>query len=143
MNKTTLTAMELLKLKATDLNTGIKLTVGREKGEVQVGAGKNIKFVSSLPMNEIVHLNDFEFSTAMITENGVQKESEFVAFTLSEEPKLFYFGGSVVTKSLKNFTNEELELIQTETIPVKFEKVPSKVAGHNDYVKVIFFPEEV
>jgi len=137
------TMMESLRAKAVLLNSGIKLAIGREKAEVNIGTDKKPKYVSDIPFNEIVTLNNFEFSTSMITENGVQKESEFVAFTIAEEEKLFYFGGSVVTKSLKNFSEEELDLIKENGIPVKFEKCVSKVAGHNDYTKIIFFPEEV
>ncbi len=113
------------KAKAMSLNSGIKLAVGREKGE-------------ELPMKEIVTIDNVEFAKGFI--DG--KESEFYALTLKEYPDKFFFGGSVVTDILSKFDEDEVEYIKANGLPVKFEKVKSKVKGHNDYTKMTMFPEE-
>jgi len=115
--------------KALAMNGGIKLAVNRIKAD--------------LPINEILNINNFEFSQATIVENGVSKMSRFVVLTCQEDDSEFYFGGSVVTEAFDKFTEEDLFQIREEGIPCKFEKIKSKDKKHNDYTKVTFFPEEV
>lgn len=122
---------ESFKAKAMELNSGIKLAKGRTKGEDEKGN-------SLLPFKTVVNMDNFEISTAVI--DG--KESEFAAFTIKEDTEHFYFGGSVITDTLKQFTEEERQFIIDNTVPVMFEKVKSKVKGHNDYTKITFYPEE-
>lgn len=118
--------MKALMDKALDMNSNIKLAKNRTKCE------------DGVPVNEIVTLVDFELATGNIE----GKESQFMVLVFAEYPELFYFGGSVVTKNLMNFDESELKLIQENGMPVKFEKIPSKDKKHNDYTKIIFYPEE-
>jgi hypothetical protein len=118
--------MESLKQKAILLNGGILLAKGRTKAEKTC-------------FDEVLTLNNFEFSKSTI--DG--KESEFVAYTVKEDENQFFFGGSVVTENLKKFNEEETALILKVGIPVKFELIKTKIKGHNDYTKIVFFPEDL
>lgn len=98
-----------LKDKAADLKSGksIKFMEGKEKGETL-----------ELLDKEYVTLRDFDFI------NG--NEGEYAVFIIDEIPDNFFFGGQVLTKWLKTFSEEEKAELQADGFKAKFSERKSK-----------------
>lgn len=106
-------ALDLRKVaqRATTLS---EIMVGREKGETE----------ELIERKSNVHIDNCEFVT--YTKNG--KEEQVWVFTVKEEPKKFYFGGTIVknifTELLKECQGDYEELyesIKAFNLEVKFE----------------------
>lgn len=116
-----------LKDKALKLNSmgGIPFMEGREKGE--------------LPEGTVCTLDDYGFAKS---ENG----GDYAVLSFAEYPKLFFFGGSVVTDKLhildQDIDETEKEQLKEEGIPVIFVKKQNK-KGKREYMTCEFFPDEV
>lgn len=109
-----------LKEKAENLNSTIEFMDEREKGN------------TADLVDQTVTIKDFDFLDG---NNG-----EYVAFIIDEDPKCFYFGGTVLTEDLKEFDQEGYkETIQSEGLPVLMTKRMSK--NNRQYVAVTYYPE--
>jgi hypothetical protein len=94
---------------------------GREKGDTK----------TLLNINTTV--NDFDFLKG---DNG-----DYVVFTVNEDSKHFFFGGSVLTGHMKDLESAGYkESIQKEGLPIKLEEKKSKQG--RIYTNVVFYPAE-
>lgn len=112
-----------LKEKAMKMNSGngIAFMQGKTKGETEEILNQNLTIV------------DYDFIS--------DEDGDYAVFVLNEAPDKFFFGGSVLTKNLKEFTTEEKEKIKSEGLPVLFSKRKNK-NGKREYTAVEFFPDE-
>lgn len=116
--------LKVLKNKVKEVTTSkLPFMEGREKGEITLG--------------KIYNIIDYGY---MNNEDG-----EYAVFITKEEPKLFFFGASVVTDNLKTIDNaltqEQLkELLSENGIEVVFTKKKSK--NKREYTVADFFPSE-
>lgn len=110
-----------LKDKAMKMNSGkgIEFMHGKEKGEMLELIGK------------ICTIRDYDFI------NG--DDGEYAVFIIDEITDEFFFGGSVLTKDLKEFTEEEHEEVKRDGLPVLFTEQKSKKTKR-PYVAVEFYP---
>lgn len=113
-----------LREKAESMNAGVKVEFmkGRESGKTADILGKKYT------------ITDYAFLKD-------DKDEEYAVFILDEIKDKFFFGGSVITKNLKAFTDEEKSEIQKEGLPVLFREQKSKTTKRT-YTAVIFFPTE-
>lgn len=94
---------------------------GREKGELD------------RLVNEKMTIKDFGFMTD-------EKEKEYVAFVVEEDPQHFYFGGQVLTDNMKELEADGYgDAIRKEGLPVLLGKKMSK--SKREYTTVTFYPE--
>lgn len=110
-----------LKEKMTKLNKGISFMEGRTKGETEE------------LLNKVVTICDYDFITGS---NG-----EYVVFIVKEISDSFYFGGMVLTDSLKSLTDDEKKELQENGLPCKFSIVKSKETKRT-YTNCEFYPEK-
>lgn len=109
--------MKSLKERVQELGVIVKLAKGREKGELKDLLGE----VVTINDAEIVEMND----------------DTFIAFTVKEDKKKFYFGGVVLSNDLITLINEGyLEAIRKEGIKVTLNEEKSK--NKRDYTKVTY-----
>lgn len=113
-----------LKDKAADLKSGksIKFMEGKEKGETL-----------ELLDKEYVTLRDFDFI------NG--NEGEYAVFIIDEIPDNFFFGGTVLTRWLKTFSEDEKAELQESGFKAKFSERKSKETKRK-YISVEPFDED-
>lgn len=110
-----------LREKAEGMNSGkgIVFMEGRTKGEMEE------------LLDRVVTIRDYAFI------NGT--DGEYVVFIIDEEPKTFYFGGTVLTNNLKSLTKEDYEELVEEGLPTLLTQRTSK--GKRKYIAVEFYPE--
>ena len=109
--------MKTLKERVKELGTSVKLAVGREKGEMKDLLG------------EVVTINNAE----VVEMNG----DSFVAFTIAEDEKKFYFAGKVLSNNLTLLLNEGYgEAIRKEGIEITLNEEKSK--NNRTYTKVTY-----
>lgn len=113
-----------LREKAESMNAGVKVEFmkGRESGKTSEILGKKYT------------IRDYAFLKD-------DKDEEYAVFILDEIKDKFFFGGSVLTKNLKEFTDEEKAEIQEKGLPVLLREQKSKTTKRT-YTAVIFFPAE-
>ena len=110
--------MMSLKERVKDLGVAINLAKDREKGDLEELLGRNITINNA----EMVYLD---------TDN-------YVAFTVEEDDKKFYFGGQVLTQDLSTLLKEGyLDAIKKDGLPVILTREKSKKTG-NRYTKVTY-----
>ena len=107
---------------------------------------RTTEFDVSLPVMENREKGDFSRLTGSyvtINDYGFMKDDdkEYVAFTIAEDDKFFYFGGQVLTENMQEldadgYGNE----IRKNGLPVFFDTKKSK-NGRN-YTTVEFYPAE-
>ena len=101
----------------------LPIMMDRDKGEMEDLIG------------QIVTIRDYGFLTS-------EKGGEYAVFIVDEDPKVFYFGGMVLTDSLKEFDAAGVhDEVVTDGLPVLFAKKKSK-DKKNTYTSVLFYPEE-
>lgn len=109
--------MKSLKERVQELGVVVKLAKGREKGELKDLLGE----VVTINDAEIVEMND----------------DTFIAFTVAEDKKKFYFGGMVLSNDLITLVKEGyLEAIRKEGIKITLNEEKSK--NKRDYTKVTY-----
>lgn len=107
-----------LKERVKDLGVAIKLAEGREKGDLEDLIGETITINNA----EMVYLDS----------------DSYVAFTVEEDGKNFYFGGQVLTQDLSTLIEEGyLDEIKKNGLPVILTREKSKKTG-NRYTKVTY-----
>lgn len=113
-----------LREKAESMNSGVKVDFmkGRESGKTSEILGKKYT------------IKDYGFLQD-------DKGEEYSVFILDEIKDKFFFGGTVLTKNLKEFTEDEKAEVQREGLPVLFREQKSKTTKRT-YTAVIFFPAE-
>ena len=113
-----------LKEKAESMNSGVKVDFmkGRESGKMGEILGKKYTII------------DYDFLKD-------DKNEEYAVFILDEIKDKFFFCGTVLTKNLKTFTDEEKAEVQKDGLPVLFREQKSKTTKRN-YTAVIFYPAE-
>ena len=110
---------ELLKQVKNQLEVTLPLMEGREKGSLVLN--------TDMTITEWGYLTDHE------------KNEEYVAFIVKEDPANFYFGGSVTTDKFKKIDamgEETVAALKQNGIPVVFEEKKSKSSGmkYNDMI---------
>ena len=103
---------ELLKQVKNQLEVTLPLMEGREKG--------------SLVLNTDMTITDWGYLT------DHEKNEQYVAFIVKEDPANFYFGGSVITDKFKKIDlmgEERVAALKQNGIPVGFEEKKSKSSG--------------
>ena len=109
--------MKSLKERVQELGTVVELAVGREKGETKGLLGE----VVTINNAEVVEMND----------------DTFVAFTVAEDKKKFYFGGKVLSNDLITLLNEGYgDAIKKEGIKITLNEEKSK--NNRTYTKVTY-----
>ena len=109
--------MKSLKERVMELGTVVELAVGREKGETKDLLGE----VVTINNAEVVEMND----------------DTFVAFTVTEDKKKFYFGGKVLSNDLITLLNEGYgDAIKKEGIKITLNEEKSK--NNRTYTKVTY-----
>ena len=109
--------MKSLKERVMELGTVVELAVGREKGETKDLLGD----VVTINNAEVVEMND----------------DTFVAFTVAEDKKKFYFGGKVLSNDLITLLNEGYgDAIKKEGIKITLNEEKSK--NNRTYTKVTY-----
>lgn len=109
--------MKSLKERVMELGTVVELAVGREKGETKDLLGE----VVTINNAEVVEMND----------------DTFVAFTVAEDKKKFYFGGKVLSNDLITLLNEGYgDAIKKEGIKITLNEEKSK--NNRTYTKVTY-----
>lgn len=109
--------MKSLKERVMELGTVVELAVGREKGETKDLLGE----VVTINNVEVVEMND----------------DTFVAFTVAEDKKKFYFGGKVLSNDLITLLNEGYgDAIKKEGIKITLNVEKSK--NNRTYTKVTY-----
>ena len=105
-------------------NSGLPFMEGREKGDMEELIGNTITII------------DYGY---MLDEGKT-----YVAFITKENDANFYFGGSVLTDSLKKLdeilTDNEIAELLKNGITTSFEKRKSK--NKREYTKCTFFPKQ-
>ena len=110
--------MMSLKERVKSLGIAIKLAEGREKGDLEDLIGETITINNA----EMVYLDS----------------DSYVAFTVEEDDKKFYFGGQVLTQDLSTLLEEGyLDEIKKVGLQVILSKEKSKKTG-NRYTKVTY-----
>ena len=110
--------MMSLKDRVKNLGVAIKLAENREKGELEELLDRNITINNA----EMVYLDT----------------DGYVAFTVKEEKKKFYFGGKVLTQDLSTLLEEGyLDEIKKDGLPVLLTREKSRKTG-NRYTKVTY-----
>jgi len=113
-------AKKLRELAAAMQNT-LPLMEGRDKGDQDDIIG------------EIVTVTDYGF---MKSDKG-----EYVAYTVKEYPKNFFFGGGIMTEYMQQLDSQGAhDLIVDEGMPMLLTKKKSKDSGRT-YTAVKFYPE--
>lgn len=103
------------------------------------------EFEVSLPLMENREKGDFsrlQGSYTTINDFGFMKDDDkdYIAFTVKEDDKHFYFGGQVLTENMLELETEGYgDQIRKEGLPVFFDTKKSK-NGRN-YTTVEFYPE--
>ena len=115
---------EDLKREAEKLNSGVKVEFmkGRESGKTSEILGKKYT------------IKDYGFLKD-------DKDEEYAVFILDEIKDKFFFGGSVLTKGLKQLDKKFGEVIKEKGLPVLLREQKSKTTKRT-YTAVIFFPTE-
>ena len=109
--------MKTLKERVQELGTVVELAKGREKGETKDLLGE----VITINNVEIVEMDD----------------DTFIAFTVAEDKKKFYFGGKVLSNDLITLLNEGYgDAIRKEGIKVTLNEEKSK--NNRTYTKVTY-----
>lgn len=110
-----------LKENAKKLNAGggIPFMEGRTKGDTADIIGKDIKII------------DFGFI------NG--DDGEYAVFITEEVNDKFYFGGTIVTTSLKSLVDDLAE-VRAEGLPARLVERKSK--KNRSYTAIVFYPAE-
>lgn len=109
--------MKSLKERVMELGIVVELAVGREKGETKDLLGE----VVTINNAEVVEMND----------------DTFVAFTVAEDKKKFYFGGKVLSNDLITLLNEGYgDAIKKEGIKITLNEEKSK--NNRTYTKVTY-----
>lgn len=109
--------MKSLKERVQELGTVVELAKGREKGEIKDLLGEVITINNA----EIVEMDD----------------DTFIAFTVAEDKKKFYFGGKVLSNDLITLLNEGYgDAIRKEGIKVTLNEEKSK--NNRSYTKVTY-----
>jgi hypothetical protein len=112
-----------LKDRAVEMSSVLPFLDGREKGQLKGLIGNQVT------------INQFGF----LMDNT--KNEEYVAFTIVEDEKRFYFGGMVLTDQLKTLENEGFRgEIEKDGLPALFTEKKGK---KHTYTDVKFYPEEV
>jgi hypothetical protein len=111
------------------------------------------EFSVSLPLMEGRDKGEFSRlhgSVVTITDFGFMKDGDkqYVAFTIKEDDKNFYFGGRVLTDQLSQLEEEGYGAdIRKEGLPVLFDEKKSKKKNdqgrYNTYTTVEFYPEGI
>lgn len=110
--------MMSLKERVKNLGVAIKLAEGREKGDLEDLIGETITINNA----EMVYLDT----------------DSYVAFTVEEDDKKFYFGGQVLTQDLSTLLEEGyLDEIKKCGLPVILTREKSRKTG-NKYTKVTY-----
>lgn len=110
-----------LKERAKQFEISLPLMEGREKGELDR--------IVNAPMTIV----DYGFLKD-------DKQKEYVAFVVKEDPQHFFFGGQVLTDNMKQLDTEGYgEQIKKEGLPVLLGKKKSKEG--RTYTTVEFYPE--
>lgn len=116
--------MKSLKERAKEFTILLPFMEGKNKDEVD-----NIKGTT-------VTINEYGF-----IKSAEDNKPDFVAFTIKEDPKCFYFGGQVLTDQLKQLDDEGYrEEIEKDGLPVRFGE--KKSANGRKYTTVEFYPAE-
>ena len=109
--------MKTLKERVMELGTVVELAKGREKGETKDLLG----LVVTINNAEVVEMDD----------------DTFIAFTVAEDEKKFYFGGKVLSNDLITLINEGyLKAIKKEGIKITLNEEKSK--NNRTYTKVTY-----
>ena len=109
--------MKSLKERVMELGTVVELAAGREKGETKDLLGE----VVTINNVEVIEMND----------------NTFVAFTVAEDKKKFYFGGMVLSNDLITLLNEGYgDVIKKEGIKITLNEEKSK--NNRTYTKVTY-----
>ena len=109
--------MKSLKERVQELGTVVELAKGREKGETKDLLGE----VVTINNVEVVEMND----------------DTFVAFTVAEDKKKFYFGGTVLSNDLITLLNEGYgDAIRKESVKITLNEEKSK--NNRTYIKVTY-----
>jgi hypothetical protein len=113
-----------LKQRAQEMSQAqLPIMVDRDKGEMEDLIG------------QIVTIRDYGFLTS-------EKGGEYAVFIVDEDPKVFYFGGKVLTDSLTEFDQDGFHAdVLKDGLPVLFAKKKSK-DKKNTYTSVMFYPED-
>lgn len=104
--------LEILKQVKNNLEVTLPIMEGREKG--------------SLVLNVDMTVQDWGYLT------DHEKNEEYVAFIIKEDPSNFYFGGSVTTDKFKKIDamgEEIVAALKANGMPVVFEEKKSKSTG--------------
>ena len=104
--------LEVLKQVKNNLEVTLPIIEGREKG--------------SLVLNVDMTVQDWGYLT------DHEKNVDYVAFIIKEDPANFYFGGSVTTDKFKKIDlmgDETVGVLKANGIPVIFEEKKSKNSG--------------
>lgn len=110
-----------LREKAMCLNSGkgIEFMEGKSKGD-----SKDI-------LNKSLTIIDFDFIDG--------EDGEYAVFITAEIKDNFFFGGSVITKALKELEENKAE-VRAEGLPIMLVERKSK--KNRKYTSVVFYPEE-
>lgn len=114
--------LKTLRERAREFNSTLPFMEGREKGDLKTLLG------------QVTTINDYGFLTN-------EKGQTYVAFTVKERSKEFYFGGVVLTDRLTELEAEGFgDAIREEGLPVLMTEARGKKSNLN-YTNVEFFPE--
>jgi hypothetical protein len=97
---------------------GIPFMEGREKGDMKGLIGKTVT------------IDDFGFIAG--------DDGDFVVFKVKEDPKRFYFGGSVLTDGLQDLSLAEAVEVRESGLPVRFTEKKSKKG--RTYIATEYYP---
>ncbi len=113
--------------RAKELQNSLPFMEGKEKGEMKR-----------------LHNDNFtirEYGFLIGEDEKTHDEKEYVCFVVDEDTEHFYFGGQVLTESMKELEEDGYhEEINSEGLPVYFESKKSK--NKREYTSVIFYPED-
>lgn len=112
-----------LREKAKSFNNGVKIEFmeGREKGD----------------FNELINKECTIINYDFLSKDG----NEYAVIIIDGIDDKFYFGGKMLTETLKEFTEEEKNEVIHDGLPVKFEKLKTK--NGRPFVKVTYYPDEL
>ena len=113
-----------LREKAESMNSGVKVDFmkGRNSGSTEEILGKKYT------------IRNYDFLKD-------EKGEDYAVFILDEIKDKFFFGGTVLTNNLKEFTEDEKAEVLSGGLPVLFRKQKGK-KSKRDYTAVVFFPTE-
>ena len=112
--------LEILKQVKNNLEVTLPIMEGREKG--------------SLVLNVDMTVQDWGYLT------DHEKNEDYVAFIIKEDPANFYFGGSVTTDKFKKIDSMGEEIVgalKANGMPVVFEEKKSKSTGRRYHDMII------